>query len=209
MMPEDQLNQFSEHHVRSLIAYLRSKGQTPMLATPENAATFFNGKDLEGWSGDPELWSVQAGEIVGLSQGLEANEFLVSDFSARDFKLSLEVKLSDDQGNSGIQFRSRASEHDVAGYQADVGPGWWGKLYEEHGRELLWRESGEAHVLKGQWNQYVIQAQGNQIRTWINGKACVDLKDEQGAREGIFALQLHSGGPTEVRFRNIKLEILE
>ena len=32
--------------------------------------------------------------------------------------------------------------------------------------------------------------------------------DPQGARRGVFALQLHSGGPTEVRYRNLRLEVI-
>ncbi|MFO0939152.1 MAG: PVC-type heme-binding CxxCH protein [Pirellulales bacterium] len=208
MMPEDQLNQFTEHQVRSLIAYLRGKSQSPLLATAENAAQFFNGKSLEGWNGDKELWSVQDGEIVGLSKGLKRNEFLVSDMLARDFKISMDVKLVKNEGNSGVQFRSQAKDGgDVSGYQADIGAGWWGKLYEEHGRELLWKESGEAHLKSGEWNRYEIEAVGSRVRTWLNGKLCVDLDDPDGAREGIFALQLHSGGPTEIRFKNLQLEV--
>ena len=42
-----------------------------MLATPENAAGFFNGKDLAGWAGDPALWRVEDGEIVGKTAGLD------------------------------------------------------------------------------------------------------------------------------------------
>ena len=123
----------------------------------DNAAVIFNGKNLDGWTGNEQLWSVQNGEIVGTTQGLKKNEFLVSDFLTRDFKLSLEVKLINNQGNSGIQFRSKAI--------------------------------------------------GSRIRTWINGHPCVDLDDDKGAREGIIALQLHSGGTTEVRFRNLQLEV--
>jgi Domain of Unknown Function (DUF1080) len=173
----------------------------------DNASTIFNGKNLDGWTGNKQLWSVQNGEIVGTTQGLKKNEFLVSDFLTRDFKLSLEVKLINNQGNSGIQFRSKAEGDDVAGYQADIGKDWWGKLYEEHGRALLWKESGEAHVKSGEWNRYEIEAIGSRIRTWINGQPCVDLDDDTGAREGIFALQLHSGGATEVRFRNMQLDV--
>ena len=95
----------------------------------------------------------------------------------------------------------------MKGYQADIGAGWWGKLYEENGRGLLWDKSGEAHVKPGEWNNYEIEAVGRKIRTWINGKLCVDLDDPDGARRGIFAFQLHSGGPTEVRFKDIELEL--
>ena len=208
-MPDDQLKQFSAHQVRSLISYLRSKQQTPMLATTDNAASLFNGQDLTGWSGRDGLWSVEDGELVGRTEGLRRNEWIVSDFAAADFKLTLEVKLVDNAGNSGIQFRSTAHDGEVSGYQADVGQGWWGKLYEEHGRALLWDKSGEAHVRVGDWNTYEIIAEGHHIRTFINGKPCVDLVDPKGAERGIIAFQLHSGGMTEVRFRNIRLEPLQ
>lgn len=208
MMPDNQLSQFNEHQIRSLITYLRGKSQTPLLATAENAPLFFNGIDLTGWSGNMALWTVENGELVGKSDGLKKNEFLVSDFTARDFHLEFEIKLVGNQGNSGVQFRSKALPNgSVEGYQADVGQGWWGKLYEEHGRALLWDKSGEQHLKPGDWNRYEIEANDSRIQTRINGKLCVDLDDPAGARQGIFALQLHSGGPTEVRFRNFKLSV--
>ncbi len=209
MMPDDLWGKLSEHETRSLVAYLASPGQVPMLATPENVAAFFNGRDLTGWDGKPELWSVENGEIIGRApKGLGRNEFLRSDLAAADFKLTLEIKLVANQGNSGVQFRSEPlPEGEVKGYQADAGIGWWGKLYEEHGRALLWDKSGEAHVKPGEWNTYEITAVGPEIRTSINGHPCVTLADPKGSRRGIFAFQLHSGGPTEVRVRNLKLDL--
>ncbi len=209
MMPEDLLKLLSDHETRSLLAYLASPAQTPMLATPDNAAAFFNGRDLTGWEGDLTLWSVEGGEIVGKTPGLKRNEFLRSTLLASDFRLTVEVKLVKNEGNSGIQFRSQPlADGEMKGDQADVGPGWWGKLYEENGRGLLWPESGEAHVKLGDWNTFDVVADGPKIRTSINGKPCVDLNDPDGARSGIFAFQLHSGGPTEVRFRKIRLELI-
>ncbi|MEW4561978.1 PVC-type heme-binding CxxCH protein [Bremerella sp. JC770] len=210
MMPDDQLRPFSKHDVRSLVAYLQGKSQTPRLATPENAVELFNGTDLSGWSGDAKLWSVEDGEIVGKTpQGIPHNSFLISDLTAENFRLTMEVRLVNNAGNSGVQFRSQPlAGGSVKGYQADIGAGWWGKLYEEHGRGLLWDKSGESHLKPDQWNTYEIVAQGADIKTFLNGKPCVALHDDQGAKRGIFALQLHSGGPTEVRFRSLKLEIL-
>jgi putative heme-binding domain-containing protein len=209
MMPDDQLKQFSPHEVLSLFAYLREKSQVALLATKENAPLLFNGRDLSGWSGDSQLWSVENGEIVGRSPGIEHNSFLLSDLAAEDFRLSFEVKLVENAGNSGVQFRSQplGGFHEVRGYQADIGPDWWGKLYEENGRTVLWDKSGEAHVKRGEWNRYEIEAIGSRIRTWINGQPCVDLDDPAGKRRGVFALQIHAGGPMEVRFRNLQLEI--
>ncbi len=88
-----------------------------------------------------------------------------------------------------------------------MGRGWWGKLYEEHGRALLWDKPGDAFVKPNDWNTYEIVAVGDRVLTALNGKQCVDLTDPQGARTGIFALQIHSGGPTEVRFKDFRLEL--
>ncbi len=209
MMPDDLLKPLAAHEVRSLVAYLGAGGQTPLLATPETAAGFFNGKDLAGWVGDEHLWSVQNGEIVGKTPGLAKNEFLISELSCSDFRLELEVKLVDDKGNSGVQIRSKPIENGLMlGYQCDIGPGWWGKLYEEHGRALLESKGGEEFVKKGDWNSYVIIAVGSRVQTWLNGQKCVDRDDPEAARRGVIGLQLHSGGATEVRYKNLKLTLL-
>jgi putative heme-binding domain-containing protein len=210
MMPDDQMKPFSEHEIRSLFAYLQHPVQVPVLAMQENANSFFNGKDLTGWTGDTKLWKVEEGMIVGTSNGLKKNEFLKSQMLVRDFRLTVKVKLTPNTENSGIQFRSEVMDNgDVKGYQADIGKGWWGKLYEEHGRGLLTKNNGDAFVQVDDWNEYVIEARGSKIKTFINGKACVDLDDKIGARQGIIAFQLHSGGPLQIRFKDIKLEILK
>lgn len=207
MMPENQLEAFSDHEIRSLVAYLQSKRQNPVLATRENAAATIAGTH-DNWEGNHDLWTFEDGMIVGTSHGLSNNEFLVSTVTAKDFRLSLDIKLEDNAGNSGIQFRSvRRDDGTVEGYQADVGVGWWGKLYEEHGRGLLWPKTGEAHLKPGKWNRYEIQAVGSRVQTWLNGNPCVDLDDPNGRESGIFAIQLHSGGPTTVRVRNMQLEV--
>lgn len=209
MMPDDLLKPLQPAEIRALFAYLRNPTQTLMLATKDNAKDFFTGKSLAGWDGDPKLWSADNGEIVGKSPGLKDNQFLTSHMLAGDFRLTLKVKLTPNAGNSGIQFRSEALPGgDVKGPQADIGAGWWGKLYEEHGRGLLWDKSGEAHVKPGEWNTYEITAKGPEVKTFINGQPCVILNDPLIARRGIFALQIHSGPAMEVRFKDLQLDVL-
>jgi putative membrane-bound dehydrogenase-like protein len=208
MMPDDLLKPLTDEEVRALIGYLQSPTQVPMLATAENAKDFFNGKDLAGWDGDLALWKVENGEIVGRSPGIQHNEFLRSHLAAGDFRLRLRVKLTPNSGNSGVQFRSEALPGgELKGPQADIGAGWWGKLYDENGRGVLWDKSDEAFVKPGEWNEYEIIATGSRIRTFLNGKPCVDLDDPAGPRRGIFGLQIHSGGPMEVRFKDLRLEV--
>lgn len=210
MMPDDVVRLLNERELRSLVAYLASPQQAPILATADTLKLFFNDKDLTGWRGDPELWKVENGEIVGRTKGIKHNEFLRSEMVAHDFKFTCDVLLVKNQGNSGIQFRSEElANGEVRGYQADIGVGWWGKLYEENGRALLWSESGEKHIKPGEWTHYEIEAVGNHVKTWLNGKLCVDIDDPEGAKSGIIAFQLHSGGATEVRFRGMELKLIQ
>jgi putative membrane-bound dehydrogenase-like protein len=209
MMPEGLLDNLDDQEIRDLIYYLSSPGQVPLLATQDTLPLFFNGRDLSNWDGNMDLWSVENGEIVGRSEtGLTINDFLKSQMVIGDFRLTLQVKLTPNKENSGIQFRSEAlPDGDVKGYQADIGQGWWGKLYEEHGRAILWDAPGDSYVKPDDWNLYEIVAVGSRVRTAINGNLCVDLDDPAGARQGIVALQLHSGGPMEIRFKDIQLEL--
>ena len=45
----------------------------------EGYVLLFNGRDLSGWEGNPALWSVKGGAIVGSTDGhhLQQNTFLV------------------------------------------------------------------------------------------------------------------------------------
>lgn len=206
MMPDNLWQTLSNDEIRSLVAYLASPKQVAPRLTPENAATLFNGRDLTGWKGDKSLWSVENGEIVGKSPGIKHNSFLVHDLIVGDFELSFDVKLTPNGENSGVQFRSQSLETgEMKGYQADIGVDWWGKLYEESARGLLWDKPALHHVRQNDWNAYRIRAVGDHIQTWVNDQLCVDLHDPPGDKAGQIGLQIHSGGPLEVRFRNLKL----
>jgi hypothetical protein len=209
IMPEGQLDGLSPEDVRDLIAYLASPQQTLIEADDHSVLSFFNGKDLEGWIGDHSVWSVERGEIVGRTvAGLKQNSFLSSELLLTDFRLIIDVRLEGNQGNSGIQVRSiREANGLMRGYQADIGLGWWGKLYEEHGRGLLESKSGGSLIRPGEWNTYEIVMRGDRIQTSLNGKMIVDRTDPQAAKRGVIGLQVHSGGPTHVRFRNLRLTL--
>src|ERR1700749_4350621 len=93
----------------------------------------FNGKDLTGWKGVPEFWSVQDGCITGhttTENMVKENTFLVwQDGEVGDFELTFKFKLTDLNGaakgfgNSGVQYRSKIVKPEyfvVSGYQADM-----------------------------------------------------------------------------------------
>ncbi len=178
----------------------------------------FNGKDLEEWIVDtPGLWRVENGVIIGVSKGLKYNDFLRTRRPYSNFVLQVSFRMIDPggQGNSGIQFRSKAVEgsHEVAGYQADIGQKYWGGLYDESRRKRVLVEASPAalaSVKKDGWNQYVIAARGNRITLDLNGVRSVTYieDDPEVEPDGFIALQLHSGPPMEVQFKDLRIRDL-
>ncbi len=177
--------------------------------------SLFNGKDLSGWEGDTTLWKVEGDAIVGDSPGIKHNQFLCTKEEFGDFELKLEFKVKDGAGNTGVQFRTKKvpNSTEVSGYQADLGDKYWGCLYDESRRNKILVTASpdlEKVLKKADWNEYLIRAEGDHITLKINGVTTVDYKEPDAdiARSGIVALQVHSGGPMRVDFRNIRIKVL-
>ena len=181
------------------------------LSTTQAAEPFFNEKDFSGWSAnDMSFWSVRNGEIVGTNgdERVPGNQFLWYDEKVKNFHLSLQVKQVPFAGNGGIQFRSERQQNGSAvGYQADIGKGWWGSLYHEHGRKILAKNKlKESEYLKPeQWNSYEILAVGHRIWLAINGKITVAVRDPIGELDGQISLQIHGGIPQKIIYRKLRL----
>src|SRR5215471_5771870 len=174
----------------------------------------FNGKNLDGWDGDPRLWKAQDGMIVGSTEGnpLEYNSFLITRQSYGNFILRAQAKLRNH--NSGIQFRSEevpGLKWAVRGYQADMAENnYWGCIYDERGKRGVmvngWKDKAEKVVKLKDWNDIELLCDGDHINLKVNGLETADMHDS-ARLSGIIALQLHKGPPMQVYFR--KLEIKE
>jgi hypothetical protein len=221
----------------ALLAVIGAAGSVRAQA-PEGFKSLFNGKDLSGWEGKKEFWSVQDGAITGETtreNPTKGNTFLIwKDGTLQDFELRVKWKLL--AHNSGIQFRSKDKGNCVVGgYQADMdyANAYTGILYEEGGRGILVKRGQKLKVLadgkkveegrtaedkaivaaikKDDWNEYVIAAQGNHVVQRINGITTMELTDEQEAKRamsGILAFQIHAGPPMKVQFKDIYLKDL-
>lgn len=182
--------------------------------------SLFDGKTLRGWEGDPKIWSVQDGAITAgrVDQRAQRNEFLASTRSYTNFVLRLQFKIEGTEGfvNSGVQIRSERipNHHEMVGYQADIGEGWYGALYDESRRNTILAKPDPETVKKavkpGQWNEYEIRADGNRVVLKINGIQTVDYteKDPKVVPHGKVAVQIHGDGKTRVQFKDISLEEL-
>jgi len=201
--------------------------------------SIFDGETLKGWQGLDGFWSVTDQAITGKTteeKPLNSNTFLFWEGGKlENFELQLKFRLT--SGNSGIQYRSQdLGNNVVGGYQADMdfGKQWIGILYDERGRGVLAArmqsvviqedgekkitalDSNEATFLEKYdplaWNSYHIIANGNELTHIVNGTTTIKLKDMQvkdAETSGILALQLHTGPPMTVQFKDIKLKVLK
>ena len=190
-------------------AFLIGYGATALAGDSDSSegwTSIFNGRDLSGWDGDPRLWSVKDGVVHGettLQKPAHGNTFLVwRGGELKDFELKIKFRIQN--GNSGIQYRSKeVDKWVISGYQAEVenNPGKVGFLYHEQGRGWLVNvgdlmvidESGKKEVISNvsdvdelikagyykekDWNEYHIIAQGNHLIHYLNGYQTIELID--------------------------------
>jgi hypothetical protein len=208
-----------------------------LVAQEPDFERIFDGKTLQGWSGDSKLWSVLDGAITGVTtdeESLEYNKFLIWDGEVENFHFRANVRLIGNS-NSGIQYRSQhlkdAGEYVVGGYQCDIHPKAEnnGMLYHERGRGIV-AKHGQKVIVDGlgdkwitgttgavqeikldEWNTFEIIATGNKLVHKLNGKVCAEIIDhhEDGrSLKGVVALQVHRGPAMRVQVKDVELKRL-
>lgn len=206
-------------------------------ALPLCGEDLFDGKSLEGWSGDPRLWRVEDGAIVGETdtngRKIDANTFLIwQGGEVGDFEITFKARVAGN--NSGLQYRSKikdAAKWSATGYQLDMHPKqeYLGMLYEEGGRGISCLRGQKVKLVKGgkpvvtgkldvpevdlsKWNEYRLVAKGNKLQHFVNGQLAAEIVDEdpdKGAASGHVALQLHRGPAMKAEFKELKLTRLD
>jgi hypothetical protein len=184
------------------------------------AAPLFDGRTFDGWEGNLAHFRIESGAIVAgtLANKIARNEFLCTTREFKDFELRLGVKLlGGDEANAGVQFRTARipDHHEVIGFQADMGTGWWGALYDESRRKKVLKGPDQAKmkdvIRQGEWNDYVIRADGPRVQLSLNGVQTVDYveTDATVADSGRICVQIHSGPPSEAWYRDITVAELK
>lgn len=182
----------------------------------------FNGKNLEGWEvrNGTAPFTVENGEIVGTYITGTPNTFLCTKKSYSDFILTFEGFLGEGT-NSGVMFRAQSTpefmDGRVHGYQMEMDPSdrrWTGGIFDEARRKWIYNlernPAGKEAFKLNKWNEFRIEAIGNEIRVWVNGVQTADLVDDLDD-SGFIGLQVHSINHTkelegrQVKFRNIKI----
>ena len=210
----------------------------PPVCMAQNASSdgwdmLFNGKDLSGWRdlNGKHIWEAKDGMIIGTTVIGQPNGFLCTEKEYQDFIFECEVSVDSLMNNSGIEIRNLAypeyqdkrnpfKEGRVHGYQMEIDTKpqkWSGSVYEEGGARGWVYVTAEVNPAaqkafkNNQWNKYRIEADGNTMRTWINGIPTSNLVDDKFPK-GFIGLQLHSNQPGDppgtfsIRFRDLRIQ---
>ena len=175
----------------------------------EDWVALFNGVDFTGWQKvGNEKWTVEDGVIHG--QGVtKAYGYLATEKSYKDFHLFLRFQCPG-PGNSGVYLHSRFKPNsvDILGMQVEIDPH-VGKhtagLYGDDRGWIAWPAPENETVIRPlDWNDLLILVDGNRTRTRLNGVDMVDFTSPKPVYiDGVIALQLHSGGEGEMKFKDI------
>ena len=139
----------------------------------------FDGKTLNGWSGDTKYWRVENGNLVGEITPetlLKTNSFITWEGGEpADFELKGEFNITE-KGNSGINYRSIKLPdvpYAMKGYQADIDGinRYTGQNYEERGRTTL-AYRGQITTISPQPNSMTFE----EVRAKVKNNAWTDLK---------------------------------
>ncbi|SHI55397.1 protein of unknown function [Arenibacter nanhaiticus] len=206
---------------KCLVLILSIMGNLSCKAQPSTfTGSLFDSKTLKGWEvvnkENKKYWSVVDSVITGGDgiTNIPTNTYLRTSDSYEDFEFRALFRLTGDHDtgliNSGIQYRSIIDGNKIIGYQADIGRGYWGDIYDEHRRAKL--IGGDLSTLRyllkeDGWNSYIIRCKGNKHELYINGVKTTEYmeKDPGIPSKGVIGIQLHSGGNAKIEFRNITI----
>jgi hypothetical protein len=148
------------------------------------------------WKFEPDYWKIEKGRLHAESTG-GAHHFAWTKEQFTDFELHAVVKMKGDGANSGVGIRlTPITPGNVPGYQVDMGPGYWGSLWEEGGAGMVqqFRSKDARRLVKdGDWNHYYVIAKGNHIQAWLNGVQTIDVHHKPGPLKGSIGFELCNG----------------
>ena len=202
-----------------MLHWARRLGKVSHRSSNTVGFVLFGGRALDGWEGDKSLWAAKDGKIVGTLIGAEPQRISLRprpNTATTSFNWSFRLR-GDDSSNSGVQVRSvRIPGTEMRGYQADIGQGYWGCLYDESRRNKVLAPASEralAAIHKNAWNHYSIRCMGGRRSTPPRSTASnsvtynePDAAIERDRRDRCF--ESHAGKPMTIEFKDILIQPL-
>jgi 3-keto-disaccharide hydrolase len=172
----------------------------PQITETESADGFvplFNGRDLDGWTGDTKGYAAENGKIVIHPELGSGNLYTAKEYA--DFTLRFEFKLTP-AANNGLGVRAPL-EGDAAyvGMELQIledgSPVYWGlRPYQYHG-SIYGVVPARRGFLRppGEWNAEEVTVKGRHVTVAVNGITIVDADLDQASANGTIDHNEHPG----------------
>jgi hypothetical protein len=173
----------------------------------------FDGKTLHGWRGNLQLWTVDNGAIRGKHSDKVPTNFLFTTEHYTDFRLTLQSKMVASENHAGVAFWGEvATKGDNKWYTQGLlvvfpRPSMWD--YIEAKGLRVFKTTTQQVTEQHEWVRVEILAQGNRVRTALNGVEVMDWREANPSRlkAGPIGLQLHAWpSAQEVLYKDITIE---
>ncbi len=169
---------------------------------------------LDGWNLEIQNWKLDNGILHGDYNGGKFHSYGYTKHKYKNFELNAVFKMTGKEANSGICVRINPTDFDNApGYQIDMGPGYWGCLWEEKREGMVQKyptELANKLVKESDWNRYYIIARDHHIQAWLNGVKTIDTVHTNGFTEGSIGIQLcHGDKHTVMDIKTLSLRELK
>jgi hypothetical protein len=176
-------------------------------AAVPGAVSLFDGTSLEGWDGNPRLWSVKEGAITGL----DGNQQLIytrADYS--NFRLLVTSRMVRSNDHLGVCFwGGRNAGWNFNGCLLVIPPS--GSLYDYGPLGQIVSNTCVGGEAKRQWHTTEILANRTtgEVKVAVNGVNMTNYKyaNTGRLRNGPIGMQLHAGGGQEAQYRDVFIEV--
>lgn len=163
----------------------------------EGFVPLFNGRDLDGWTGDTKGYAAENGKIVIRPELASGNLYTAKEYA--DFTLRFEFKLTP-AANNGLGVRAPLEgDAAYAGMEIQIledgSPVYWGlRPYQYHG-SVYGVVPARRGVLRpaGEWNAEEVTVKGRRVTVAVNGVTIVDADLDQASAGGTIDGNEHSG----------------
>ena len=152
---------------------------------------------LNDWVAENPYWKMDSGILHGDYNGGQFHNYAFTKTVYKNFELNVVIRMTGREANSGVCIRIHPANTDsVPGYQVDMGPGYWGCLWEEKRAGMVQQYSkdlADKLVKANDWNHYYIIAKDHHIMAWLNGVKTIDTVHTAGFSDGAIGFQLCHG----------------
>ena len=169
--------------------------------------SIFNGKNLKGWTVQPEeniWWEVEDGILSVENDPTKTGSILWTKKDYEDFIVDLDFLMGKGVVDSGIFLRSDVDQIQI-GISGSLQKDMTGSPYIP-GKAYPVEADGVKAILKlDDWNNMKVKLVDQTYTVWLNGKEVMTYTSENMPEKGPIGLQLHPKNEMSIQFKNIKV----